>query len=219
MNATPLLHLIHFPHPLPPHLYSQLPSSSQVKAMSQEHFLLYPPLLSPAGECGHEDGTQISHTLAKPPTVHSTDSSTDGSQLASDSTVSQLSIQLIYRASYLCRPANQCQPSNRHPPHCLMLKVWHQKTEQINTNLPAVLKNTKAHQTVRSFNRFQVERDEGFCQILGLSMRRRTSLSVLFFRSLGSSNVVFYHKANKVSPHLKLVRTCLNTYTSQRDTP
>lgn len=80
-------------------LTQHLQSSSQVKAKSEEHFLLSSDAPSSlAAECGHEDGTQISHTLATPLTAHSNDSSADGSQLASDNTVSRFAAATyIYR--------------------------------------------------------------------------------------------------------------------------
>lgn len=70
----------------------------------------------PAGECGHRDGTQISHTLATTLNAHSTDSSTDGGQLASDGTVSQCSPSNLYigHPTYVGQPISADHPTYAH---------------------------------------------------------------------------------------------------------
>lgn len=61
-DAKTSAHLSLTPPPLPTEKSS---SCSQIKAKSQGHFLLCLSL-SPAAECVHGDGAQISHTLVMP---------------------------------------------------------------------------------------------------------------------------------------------------------
>lgn len=134
-----------------------------------------------------------------------TDSSTDGSQLASRNTVSQCSAVArhpTHRASYLCRPANQWRPhhlrppcpgSSRHQSNRLMFTPEHQKTKQTNINLPAVSIHIypKAQKHLRWVPTGALTGWQGFigsqdCLSVGMSV----CLSV--FELLRYSNLVFF---------------------------
>lgn len=114
----------HHPNPPPP----LTPSSSQVKAKSQEHSLLYLLLSLPLSPLSRlvSVGTEMAHRLVtrwrrhwlRTPLTHLQMAANWHLTILYPNVEPQLAVQLIYRASYLCRPANRCPPSNLRPP-CL----------------------------------------------------------------------------------------------------